>query len=292
MDIGLLTAPFPAAKPLAEIADWAAKAGFSALEVSSGKGRHLDPAQVLADGGREVRRILERTGLRISGLEYYRGFDHADPSAYVNEMRELIEAAQAVGATAVCTFAGFPAPGKSKEQTLREDCARVFSPLAEEAGRRGVKIAFENWYATNLQHLDHFRAAIEAMPHPAIGFNFDPSHLCWQGIDYVAGLEEFKGRIFHTHAKDVAISDARRARLGVLEGGWWEYVIPGYGVIPWGQWVRALRRVGYDGVLSIEHEDPAFDAETGFVRGLAHLESHVGAKPARSQRTAAAAAAR
>jgi sugar phosphate isomerase/epimerase len=280
MHVGLLTAPFPASKPFAEIAQWAADAGFAALEVSSGSGRHLDPAVVLADGGAQVRQVLERTGLTISGLEHYRGFDVAAPQAYQQDMLALIRMAEAIGAPMICTFAGFCSPGKTKERTIREDLPAVFAPLAEDAAKRGIRIAFENWYATNLQHLGHFRAVTQALPQPNIGFNFDPSHLCWQGIDYQHAVEEFKGRIFHTHAKDVAINESKRAQLGVLEGGWWEYVIPGYGVIPWGQWIRTLTLNGFDGVLSIEHEDRAFSAEDGFRRGLQHLSGYLAAAPA------------
>jgi sugar phosphate isomerase/epimerase len=83
----------------------------------------------------------------------------------------------------------------------------------------------------------------------------------------------------------VAINETKRARLGVLEGGWWEYVIPGTGVIPWGPWVRALQAIGYTGVLSIEHEDRAYPAEEGFALGLRHLAHYVGqaAKPQKTQ---------
>ncbi len=211
MHVGLLTAPFPTTMAFADIAQWAASAGFSALEVSSGEGRHLDPAVVMADGGAGVRAILARTGLRISALEFYRGIDYQAPQVYQQQMRELIAMAGAVGAPLICTFAGFAGPGKSKERTIREDLPAVFSPLAEAAAKRGIGIAFENWFQTNLQHLGHFRALIQALPQPNVGFNLDPSHLHWQGIDYLSAVEEFKGRILHTHAKDVAVDQARRA---------------------------------------------------------------------------------
>ena len=84
-----------------------------------------------------------------------------------------------------------------------------------------------------------------------------------------------KGRIFHTHAKDVTISRKRLSRLGCLDGGWWQYSIPGSGDVKWGEYVRTLRRVGYDGVLSIEHEDGAVGVEEGFVKGLRFLSTYV-----------------
>lgn len=285
MHLGLLTAPFPADRPLADIAAWAADHGYQALEVASGEGRHLDPTAVVRDGGAAVRRICDRTGIRISGLEYYRGFDYEQPAPYQQAMRTLIEAAALIGAPCVTTFAGFPAPGLSKLDTIRTRLPAVFAPLGELAQARGVAIAFENWFATNLQHLGHFDALVEALPAPCFGFNFDPSHLCWQGIDYRGAAVRFATRIRHTHAKDVAVDEAARARLGVLEGGWWEYVIPGLGVLPWGPWVRTLASIGYRGVLSVEHEDRAFGAEEGFLLAQAHLAPLLAHVPVRATAT-------
>ena len=271
MDVGLLTAPFGKDMKFKEIAEWAGKTGFKALEVIAGPQGHLRPQDVLPDDGKEVKRILAGAGVRVSGLAYYRGFEPVDE--YSRDMKDLIAMAQVLDADALCTMAGFPAQGKTKMQTIREIVPGVFTPLAKEAEKRGVKIAFENWFATNLQHLDHFKAVTEALPQPNVGFNFDPSHLAWQQIDYLAAVEEFKTRIFHTHAKDTAIWPEKRTRLGVLEGGWWEYVIPGYGVISWGEYIRKLRQCGYNGVLSIEHEDRAFSPKEGFEKGLRFLSS-------------------
>lgn len=230
----------------------------------------MDIGMLTVPFGKDAK--LADHGLRVSGLEYYRGFNKGDgPVAYIRDMKELIRMAEVLQADTVCTFAGFPSPGKSKMATIREEAPAIFAPLAEEARKHGVRIAFENWFATNLQHLDHFRALVEVVPDPAIGLNFDPSHLCWQQIDYLAAVAEFKDRIFHTHAKDVAVYPDKRSRLGVLADGWWEYVIPGYGVIAWGEYIRTLRGCGYNGVLSIEHEDRAFGAQEGFEKGRRFL---------------------
>ncbi|MGD2173827.1 MAG: sugar phosphate isomerase/epimerase [Candidatus Brocadiaceae bacterium] len=274
MEVGLLTARFGREVELAEIAAWAGEAGFSALEVTTGPGGHVRSEEVLDDGGVSVKALLEETGLRISSLACYAGFNRGEgPEAYQQTMTRALETARLLGVDTVCTLVGFPAEGKTKEQTIREVAPDVIGPLAEEARQGGIRIAFENWFATNLQNLEHFRAVTEAFPHPNVGFNFDPSHLHWQGIDVVGAVAEFADRIFHTHAKDVSIDRAKLSRLGVLAGGWWEYSIPGYGEVPWGPYIRALRRCGYDGVLSIEHEDAAFGAKEGFRKGLRYLSS-------------------
>jgi len=276
MHVGLLTAPFRNKKTFAEIAEWAAAAGFKALEVVTGPGGHIDPADVLKDGGAEVKKVLADTGLAISSLAFYSSFNKGDgPEAYSEVMRDVLAAAEAVGTDCVCTLVGFPEEGKSKEKTIRESAPAVFEPLAAEAEKRGVRIAFENWFATNLQNMECFRAVTEALPQPNVGFNFDPSHLQWQGIDVQAAVEEVKDRIFHTHAKDVTISQKRLARLGCLDGGWWQYSIPGSGDVKWGEYIRTLRQAGYDGVLSIEHEDGAVGVEEGFEKGLRFLSTYV-----------------
>jgi len=273
MYVGLLTVPFRD-ETLESIAQWAAEAGYAALEVHT---RHLDPKAVLADDGKAVKNLLAATGLRISSIAHYEIFNRggASPEPYVAKVKEVLAAAEALGLDTVCLLAGFPAEGKSKMDTIREDLPAVYEPLAADAAGRGIRIAFENWFATNLQHLDHFRALTEVLPAANVGFNFDPSHLYWQGIDYLAAVSEFGDRVFHTHAKDVALRKDVLARVGVLDGAWWRYVIPGFGDIDWGRFVLALREIGYDGVLSVEHEDKAFDAKAGFTAAVRHLSQFV-----------------
>ena len=273
MHVGLLTARFGRERDFEGIAAWAAGAGFKALEVTCGPGAHIDPGKVLADDGAAVKKIVDQTGIGISSLANYAGFNKGDgPASYSKTMTEVITAAEILGLDVVCAVAGFPDEGKSKMETIREGVPKVFEPLAREAEKRGVRIAFENWFATNLQNVDHFKAVTEVLP-ANVGFNFDPSHLLWQEIDYIAAVEECADRIFHTHAKDTLVRRDRLARLGVLEGGWWQYVIPGFGDMQWGKYIRTLKLCGYDGVLSIEHEDGAFGAEEGFEKGLKYLST-------------------
>ena len=273
MHVGLLTSPFGNDANFAQIAAWAGKAGFSALEVQVG---HIDPVAILAGGDAVITDVLLENGLRISSLAFYCGFAQTGGrDGYIQAMRDIIRAAGILHVPTVCTFAGFPETGKSKAQTITEDVPALFAPLAAEAADLGINLAFENWFETNLQHLEHFRLLTEVLPQPNVGFNFDPSHLHWQGIDVLGAVEEFRERIFHTHAKDVTIFPTKLARLGVKEYGWWQYSIPGYGAVPWGPYLRALRLAGYDGVLSIEHEDPAFGPKEGFCKGLRFLSQYI-----------------
>jgi sugar phosphate isomerase/epimerase len=113
--------------------------------------------------------------------------------------------------------------------------------------------------------------------HPALGFNFDPSHLVHQFVDPVYFLEEFPQRIAHCHVKDSRKDlDGRSSILGShLDFGdprrGWNFVSPGRGDVKWDPIIRALNRIGYDGPLSIEWEDNGMDREWGAPEALAMI---------------------
>lgn len=278
MYIGFLTAPFRN-ESFESVVEFAKQHGFQGMEVVTGVGEgHIDAQQVLRDKGSKVKKLLEDTGLRISSLAMYGNTLNPDLSQrrqFLRMLHKVIDAAATLGVEVVCTLAGMPVPGKSKLQTIEEDAPKAFKRLCEHAAEQGIKIALENWYATNLQGLLHWQRFFEVVPYENIGLNFDPSHLAWQDIDYLYAVEKFGDRIFHVHAKDTEILWHRRRYLGNQEPGWWRYVIPGFGVVDWGQFIGSLRRIGYDGVLSIEHEDAALPREEGFIKGLEYLRRFV-----------------
>lgn len=274
MEIGLLTAPF-GGESLKEVVAFASANGFSALEVSSAPGGgHADPKAILKDKGKSVKALLGGSGVRISSYACYMNAVDADPArrrVVRKHLKDLVLACEATGVDVLCTMAGMPVPGKTKMQTIEQDAAPFFREFCPFAADHGVKIALENWYATNIQHLEHWARLFELVPDRNFGLNFDPSHLVHQQIDYLSAVDEFASRIFHTHAKDCEIRQHVLARIGNQEGGWWRYVIPGLGMISWGEYIARLRRVGFNGVLSIEHEDGALGREEGFLLGQRHL---------------------
>jgi len=277
VDIGLLTAPF-GNKSLEWVIDWAGKNGFQALEVAAGPGsKHLDTNALTAAKAKEIRRRLAAAGVRISSLAFYTNLTEPDRAARAQTgkaMREVIRAAVILEVDVVCTLAGFPVPGKDRMQTIEQDLPGVMRPLLDSAGKQKVKLAFENYFATNIMNLEHWWKVFELLPDAHLGLNFDPSHLHWQQIDYLEAVDLFRNRIFHTHAKDVEIKRHTLSQVGNQSRGWWRYVIPGFGDINWGVYVARLRSVGYNGVLSIEHEDSAFGAEEGFLKGQRHLAQY------------------
>jgi sugar phosphate isomerase/epimerase len=277
MHVGILTAPVRK-QPLTELIPWAASIGAKALEVDVSPGSALDAATTSAETIAVVKDLLAQHDMRISSLACYVqvvGFPKDRTDAAKASITNAIGLAHKLGVDTVCTIAGFPEPGKSKAQTIREDLPAAMRPLIELAGEHGVRIALENWFATNIQHLEHWRQVFEVLPEENFGLNFDPSHLDWQGIDVIAAVEEFQSRIFHVHAKDVSVNLAWLTRVGYNGDGWWRYTLPGYGRIRWGDFISALRGIGYNGVLSVEHEDSSFSPEEGFIKAVKYLNTLV-----------------
>jgi len=269
--IGLLTAPLRDWN-LERVVDWASRHGFKGLEVSvSPTAGHIQVDRVLAGGAGEVKRSLAGKGLAVTSLAYY-SLGILEKPEHARFLERCIEACSLLDVPVLCTGAGGPVAGKDKRRTLTEDFPRVFNVLVDKAKEHGLKIALENWYATNLQGLAHFEIAFQVVPDKTLGLNFDPSHLLWQQIDYVEAVHRFGQRIYHTHAKDTEVLRFRLRQLGVLDTGWWRYRIPGRGEVNWSAYLTALKEVGYNSVLSIEHEDPFFLAEEGFLDGKRFLE--------------------
>jgi sugar phosphate isomerase/epimerase len=271
MFVGLLTSPLSRWN-LQRLVDWAADNRFKGLEVAvSPTLKQLDVGRILSGGASTVRRLVKGKDLEITSLAFYSLTILGKPEDQVF-LEKAIEACSALDVKVLCTLAGGPVAGKSKRQTLREDFPTVFNPIGDKAREHGLKIAFENWFATNLQNLEHFELAFEVIPDKTLGLNFDPSHLFWQQIDYLEAVHRFGNRIYHTHAKDTEILQFKLRQVGVLDSGWWRYRIPGWGNINWRAYLTALKESNYDYVLSIEHEDPFFPPEEGFLDGKRYLE--------------------
>ncbi|HEX5322641.1 MAG TPA: sugar phosphate isomerase/epimerase [Capsulimonadaceae bacterium] len=278
MDIGILTAPLRD-KTLEEIAAFAGQNGFGALEVACGPGsKTLDTSNVDGRRADEIRQILQTNKVRISSLAAYANNTpekSEDREQAATNLKLAIDAAAKLGVDVVCTLAGLPYAGRNRYQVIETDAKTFFTPILDYAGERGIKIALENWFATNIMHLGHFEAIFQAVPHKNFGLNYDPSHLLWQEIDYIHGVDAFASRIFHTHAKDTEVNKHKRQWIGVNGDGWWRYVIPGFGDVAWGPYIAALRRNKYDGVLSIEHEDDTFGPEAGFLAAQRNLQLYL-----------------
>lgn len=274
MYLSILTAPYNGGDwSLEQICQFAHQAGYKGLEIFASKGsKVLDPHT--CDTG-QVKALLDQYELKASAVVHYADLlNPNDGQAHIEDLKKCIEIAPALGTDVVCTLAGLP-KGKSKEDHIREDAPKIFKPLLNAAKDKGVKIGLENWTATLMQNLDHWRLMFETIPDDNFGLNFDPSHLYWMQIDYFSAVFEFQDRIFTTHGKDTLINYGKLRSVGNNGHGWWRYVIPGFGEIQWGKYINCLRQIGYRGAISIEHEDPSFGREEGFVAAQKYLSTLV-----------------
>ncbi len=166
---------------------------------------------------------------------------------------------------------GFPPTPASMIEEGFGTFARQWKPVLDAFQDMGVRYALEVHPTEIAFDIASARKALEALDyHPAFGFNYDPSHLGYQGVDYVAFIDQFKDRIFHVHMKDVGWSD-KPVEAGVFgghtefgtAGRYWDFRSVGRGNIRFEEIIRALNRIGYDGPLSVEWEDGGMDREHG-----------------------------
>ncbi len=221
-----------------------------------------------ADGWRcraaEVADAFQESGLRISCLAgFYVNHLDDDPAvavAHHARVRNTILLAEAMGVPVVAGFAGrvMHADLEASLPRFRE----VWSGHARFAEDHGVKIAFEHC-PMGAFHGPHggincictpamWDRCFDAVPSPALGLEWDPSHLVCQWIDPVANLVRYAGRVYHVHVKDARIDRVRLARWGLYHPGVAEHCFAGLGETDWPQVIKELYRSGYRGDLNIE----------------------------------------
>jgi len=289
MKLGLLTAPFPDTE-LGDVARWAAGNGFEQLEVacwprSGTQARryagtsHID-VRDLSDGrASEIVAELAETGITISGLGYYPNPLHPDSevrNAAIDHLRQVISGASKLGVPVVNTFIG--ADGGRPQKDNWEEAKRVWPAIVDQARDAGVRVAIEN--CPMIFSHDEWPSGHNLARNPAmwrmifeefgetVGLNLDPSHLVWQMIDIPRVVREFGPRIYHLHAKDLEIDREGLYENGILSlgMGWQVPRLPGLGEVPWDRLFAALYRVGYDGVVCVEHEDRDFERTDELVK--------------------------
>lgn len=276
MELGFLTDCLPGWN-VERLAGWAAANGFEALELAAWPDEpgeehaaHVSVATLDADGARRVRALLERHGLACSSLAYYANLLHPRERGAANEhLRRCVDAAALLGCPTVGTFVGRD-PGRTVAENLA-DAEQAFRPLVDRAGERGVALVIENCVMDSW-HPDGYPGNLAYSPELwdwliglGLRLNFDPSHLPPLGIDPAGAARRYAGSIAHVQAKDVELFADRRQRYGWPgpardrrrgDHGWWRYRVPGHGQVDWPGVLGALRESGYDGVVSVEHEDP------------------------------------
>jgi sugar phosphate isomerase/epimerase len=197
----------------------------------------------------------------------------------VEEMKNTARAAQQFGVSVVNGFTGssiwhllysFPPVPDSWIENGFKLFADRWNPILDVFGECGVRFALEVHPTEIAFDLVTARRALDAIANrEEFGFNFDPSHLLWQGIDPVEFIREFPNRIYHMHVKDAIVT--LNGRTGVLGSHLnfgdprrgWDFRSPGRGGVNFEEIIRALNQAGYEGPLSVEWEDSGMDREHG-----------------------------
>jgi sugar phosphate isomerase/epimerase len=315
--LGVLTVLY-ADRPLDEVLDRVVALGLDAVELGTGNypgDAHCPAGELLADRARarDLRRAVTDRGLQISALSCHGNPLHPRPEvaeAHHGVWRRTLELCELLEVDVVNTFSGCPGDGPDGRAPNWVTCPwppdfaellawqwdeRVIPYWREEAQRaaahgvRGIGLEMHPGFVVyNPATLLRLRAAAGER----IGANFDPSHLVWQGIDPVEAARELgrAGAIFHAHAKDTYVDRGNVRRDGVLDTKPYDRVIDrawsfrtvgyGHGEELWRALVSMLRTVGYDGVLSIEHEDPLASVDEGLEKAVALLRGVLLREPA------------
>ncbi len=298
-----------------QVLDYFASLGVQSVEIGAGGYAGTDHCDVdaLLASPRKVEGFLaavQARRMKISSLSCHGNPLHPNrkiAAAHDRAFQKAVRLARKLEVSVVTTFSGCPggAPGDRSPnwvtcpwppdylEILDYQWNKVVLPYwrrtSEFAMKNGVrKIALEmhpGFVVYNPETLLRLRKAAG----PAIGANFDPSHLFWQGIDPCAAVRALRGAIWHVHAKDLAIHDWNARRNGVLDtkhysdemNRSWIFRTVGYGNPRrfWCDFVSALRMAGYDGTLSIEHEDSLMTTREGLEKGIRFLQSIILSEP-------------
>lgn len=291
--------------PLEVLAEKAAAWGYDGLELACW-GDHLDVVRASDDAAycESQKAILQKHGLKVWAISNHlvgqavadriderhkqilppRVWGDGDPEGVrtraAAEMIITAKAAANLGVSVVNGFTGspiwhllyaFPPVSEALISAGFAEFSERWLPILDAFESAGVRFALEvhpTEIAFDIVTAERALAAVDG--HPAFGFNYDPSHLAYQGVDCVAFIQRFGDRIFHAHMKDVWWSDAP-TEAGVFGGHLsfgdrrrnWDFRSLGRGRVPFEEIIRALNAVGYQGPLSVEWEDPAMDREHG-----------------------------
>lgn len=314
MKIGVFAVLF-GNKPFEETLDYLVSLGVQAVEIGTGAypgNAHCQPAALLDNAGllKAFRQAVESRGLVISALSCHGNPLH--PQRHIADdhhavFERTVKLARALEVGRVITFSGCPGgdpaathpnwvvapwPPEFLEMSdwqWRERVIPYWQRASAFCRDHGVKVAIEmhpNFVVYNPETMLRLR---EIAP-DVIGCNFDPSHMFWQGIDPVVAIRALGEGIYHCHAKDCRIDARNTALNGVLDGKKytlelqrsWIFRTVGWGndAGVWKAMISALRMVGYDHVLSIEHEDSLMSGAEGLRKAIAFLKEIVIAEPA------------
>ncbi len=276
---------------LEEVLEFAAAESFACVELACwprGKAdrryagvTHIDADEFTQSDANRINDLLAASVVEISSLCYAANPlspDAEEAQVAIDHMRKVAVAAELLGVDVVTHFIG-----RDWTRSVDDNWPRfleVWKPHVRFTEDHGVKVAIENcpmffskdeWPGgKNLAYSPAvWRRMFADIPNESFGLNLDPSHLIWQRIDYLKPLREFADRIFHTHAKDARVDQDKLDDVGILATPL-EYhtpKLPGLGDVDWGRFFAVLSETGFDGAVSVEVEDRAYEGSLASRKG-------------------------
>lgn len=295
--------------PLEELAQKASEWGYQGFELCCW-GDHFEVQRALseADYCQKKLDLLGRHDLQLAVLSNHRVgqavcdrieprhkrilpdyvWGDGDPQGVqqraAEEMVDTIQAAQKLGVAVVTGFTGsslwsgvqgYPQNNADEVAEGLRDFAHKWQPLLDVCQEAGVRFALEVHPGQVAYDLYSAEMVLDALDgREEFGFNLDPSHLHWQGVDPVEFVRRFPDRIFHVHIKDIALT--LNGRTGILNSylpygdtrRGWDYRCPGHGGLDWEALVRSLNAIAYEGPLAVEWSDPGMNRDHGAEEAL------------------------
>jgi sugar phosphate isomerase/epimerase len=254
------------------------------------------PADRISDAQiEEVRTVLHRANMNVSAFQVTQNHISADPARRAKENAyfvKTIDLAGKLGVPYIGTASGKDSNKKFPQQV--DEIVRVYNEAYFPACERNkVRILWEPWpegpnLATSPAGYDALFKGFGNSPY--VGLQYDPSHLVRQFMDPIQTTRDYVDRIYDVHLKDTEIlwPVLRAGGINPVNGAsWWRYRIPGLGSINWAEFFSVLQSAGYQGAMSIEHEDDLYGADNnpgpdfseeykvGFIMGKRYLAQYV-----------------
>lgn len=296
MRLGFATAILPDLD-LEEILKFAAETGYDCVEVMcwpKGKATrryagvtHIDVSDFSEKEAAAVLHMCKKYGVSISALGYYPNPLVADLEAskvYIEHIKKVIRASALMGIGQMNTFIG-----RDHRKSVEENWPRflsVWKDIIAFAESHKVRIGIENcpMIFTNDEWPGGknlgtspiiWKQMWTDIPSEYFGLNYDPSHMVWQHMDYLAPMRKYAHKLFHIHAKDVRIDRELLDEIGIMAppNAWHSPKLPGLGDIDWGKFFSVLTSAGYDGPVCVEVEDRAYEGSLE-KRKLSLIQSH------------------
>ena len=307
MKLGVMN-PAVASMPFEEAMKYLSSLGIDCVELGAGGypgDAHIKPCELIGnpENVEKIKNILKENNLEISAISCHGNPLHPNKvlaEKFHNDFKNAILVAELLGVETIIGFSGCPGDCEESKNPNWVTCAwpadfaevlewqwnekviPYWKDMAVFAKEHNItKIAFElhpGFVVYNPETLLRLREAVGDI----VGANFDPSHLIWQNIDICAAIKALKGAIYHFHAKDTKIDPINCAVNGVLdtksldriaERSWvFRTIGYGHGKEFWNDIISTLKMTGYEGAISIEHEDGLMSPTEGLEKAVSFLK--------------------